>query len=144
MSGLLEVAFDMIESHLLSQSDDLQILGIYEAPLQSKSQDQNVSSVGQAIAQQLRINNQVDPLIIEFDAITRQRQVNDQMQQYQKMQIEGFSLNQNGSPTKCEMNEIEFQIIEPYYDDKRYLQLCDFDDHFENINNDWLNRHLIK
>lgn len=42
MSGALEIAFDMIESNLPA---DRQIVGMYEAPIHSKSNDQNASTL---------------------------------------------------------------------------------------------------
>lgn len=76
MNGPLEIAFDMIESALLH--DGTIILGVYEAPLSTKSQDQNVSSIALAIASQIRQQYSIDPLIIEFETVTKQKQVNEQ------------------------------------------------------------------
>ena len=36
-----------------------------------------------------------------------------------------------------------FDNLDVCMTDKRYLRLVDFDDHFENINNDWMNRTLF-
>jgi hypothetical protein len=45
---------------------------------------------------------------------------------------------------KADVNDADFELIEAAVYDKSYLEICDFDDHFENIDNDWTNRHLFK
>ena len=39
MSGALEIAFEMLESHLLASKSNLKIVGVYEAPLTFASDD---------------------------------------------------------------------------------------------------------
>ena len=66
-----------------------------------------------------------------------------QVNQFQKIEIEGFTLNSNSLLVKTEVNDADFELIESAVYDKSYLEICDFDDHFENISNDWMNRHLF-
>jgi len=57
MSGTLEIAFDMIESTLLSNSDGtLKIVGIYEAPLLTKS-DHTLTPLTHAIVETIRASH---------------------------------------------------------------------------------------
>jgi hypothetical protein len=44
---------------------------------------------------------------------------------------------------KTEVNDADFELIEKAVYDKSYLLICDFDDHFENIDNDWMNKALF-
>lgn len=55
----------------------------------------------------------------------------------------------SGGPQSTTLNkqQIEgpdYKTIQPYIDDKSYLNIVDFDDHFENVENDWLNRECFK
>ena len=34
------------------------------------------------------------------------------------------------------------KLVEEKVSDKSYLNICDFDDHFENVENDWTNKHF--
>ncbi len=38
----------------------------------------------------------------------------------------------------------DYRTVSKHIDDKSYLQLYDFDDHFENVNNDWRNPDLFE
>eukprot|EP00347_Sterkiella_histriomuscorum_P001206 403372919 len=146
MAGPLEIAFDMIESVVLqAQGNQLQIIGLYEAPISSKSNDQITSSAALSIAQQLKLQNHIDtPAIIVFETLTKRREVGDQIQHYQKMDVQGYIVNQNNNAVLAtEFKRAEFSICEPYITSQKYLGFCDFDDHFENVDNDWLNRALF-
>lgn len=52
MSGPLEIALDMIESNYDLGSNS--IIGVYEAPITSKSSDQVISSLASVIANQIK------------------------------------------------------------------------------------------
>jgi len=38
----------------------------------------------------------------------------------------------------------DYKAVQPRILDRSYLKLCDFDDHLENVENDWLNTDLFK
>jgi hypothetical protein len=58
-----------------------------------------------------------------------------------KLEIEAYTLNANNNPVKVDMER--FDNLDVCMADRRYLRLSDFDDHFENINNDWMNKALF-
>jgi len=41
--------------------------------------------------------------------------------------------------TKHSVSGPDFRSIQPLIVDRSYLKICDFDDHFDNVENDWLN-----
>ena len=47
------------------------------------------------------------------------------------------------SLTKRDIEGPDYRGVAKYIEDKSYLGLCDFDDHFENVENDWRNTGLL-
>lgn len=54
-----------------------------------------------------------------------------------------FSTSQTGALVKQNIADPDYQLIAEFVMDKTYLQICDFDDHLENVNNDWRNKNLF-
>ena len=57
-----------------------------------------------------------------------------------KFDILAYKMN-GGSLSKTDLQkQFDFRKIEEHLDDKSYLKICDFDEHFENWENDWTNK----
>ena len=55
-----------------------------------------------------------------------------------------FSLSPTGQLLSQAINQPDYKFVSEYVNDRSYLEVCDFDDHFENVSNDWTNAGLIK
>lgn len=44
---------------------------------------------------------------------------------------------------KFPIQEPDFKTVQTLVGNKNYLLLSDFDDHFENVDNDWMNTGLV-
>jgi hypothetical protein len=50
-------------------------VGVYEATVSTKTSDQPVSSIALGIASQIKASSSVDPLIVEFETSSQNREV---------------------------------------------------------------------
>ena len=65
-------------------------------------------------------------------------------QVYQKLEVQMNSLSNSNALVQQEVNQPNYQMISGYVQSKKYLEIIDFDDHFECMSNDWTNKTLIK
>ena len=141
MSGQLELAFDMIESSLVS--DNLRIVGVYEAPILGADTQAVPTPMATIIAQQIKsIGQFAEPCIVSINSVMR-RNAEDRDAAYMKLEVELHTMGQTGmSLTKREIESPDYRTIAKYIEDKSYLNVCDFDDHLDNVENDWRNPSL--
>jgi Uncharacterised protein family (UPF0172) len=63
--------------------------------------------------------------------------------QSQRFDTELHSMSSGGPTstllTKQTVTSLDYKVLQPHIVDRSYLKICDFDDHLENVENDWLN-----
>ena len=141
MSGPLEIAFDMVESNVVTES--LKIIGVYEAPLLGADTQSVPSPLATTILQQIKsMNHFAEPCVISINAVTR-RNPDERDAAYMKLEVELHTVGQQAfALTKREIDSPDYRTITKYIEDKSYLSVVDFDDHLENVENDWRNPAL--
>jgi len=138
MSGMLEVAFEQIEANL---PEGQKIVGVYEAPVLAP--ESTPSPIGASVASQIKQSGHFnEPCIFSIKVATVVDPVHRDRQS-QKFETELHSMSSGGPTstllTKQTVSALDFRVIQPHIVDRSYLKICDFDDHFENVENDWLN-----
>lgn len=74
-----------------------------------------------------------------------QRNTEDRDSTYMKLEVELYGMSLVGvSIKKQEISGPDYRSVQKYIEDKSYLSICDFDDHFEDVDNDWTNRGLFE
>lgn len=140
-SGMLEIAFEMIEATLVNEN--LKIVGVYEAPILGADTIDFPSPLAVAIATQIK-SHFTEPCIMSLASVNK-RDPKDQDSSYMKIEVELNTMAQQGfSLTKRDVEGPDYRRVARYIEDKSYLGLCDFDDHFENVENDWRNTSLLQ
>ena len=62
---------------------------------------------------------------------------------YQRLEVQLFTLNAANALNKQEVDEPDYATVAHRIADRSYLKICDFDDHFDCVNNDWRNPGLV-
>lgn len=88
MSGPLEIAFDMVESNMVT--DSLKIIGVYEAPLLGADTQQVPSPLATTILQQIK-SHFAEPCVISINAVTR-RNADERGAAYMNLEVELHSV----------------------------------------------------
>jgi len=142
MSGCLEVAFDMIESSALV-TDTVKIVGVYEAPILAP---ETPSPLAVAIAQQIKQQGHFnEPCIVSVRSMIQLNGSDKDQSAFQKLEVQLHAMSSGGLYTlnKFPIQEPDFKTVQTLVGNKSYLLLSDFDDHFENVENDWMNTGLV-
>ena len=154
-TGLLEIAFDMIES--LHLKPEQKIVGLYEAAMPiNLPEGREQSHLAQYICEQIT-GNCKDPVFIaikpDFNVEDEDDNVETQLQGSQGLVFKKFSVNHNGSIAAIEKSKVHDadcvnnnseHVLKKYVNDKQssYIKLYDFDDHFADVQHDWRNQEL--
>ena len=156
-TGMLEVAFDMIESCHLPSTNGCEIVGIYEAAHPSTVGAKEISPLASYLCEQ--INDQLSSkggvfLCIKPDqqSANDERTLNETLTNNTTgLQIKHFQIgNTNGSiqvipDDKVVSDDNKYKqtsyVLENYVQDeaRTYLKFADFDDHLADLAHDWRN-----
>lgn len=142
MAGTLEVAFDMVESTMVT--DSCKIVGIYEAPITGADTQQTPSPLAVAIATQIKSGSHFnEPCVISIKAVTQRQGLGKDESTYLKLDVDMYAMSSGGPQSltlvKQSLEAPDYRTVAGHIKDKSYLSLVDFDDHFDNAENDWRN-----
>ena len=155
MVSAVESALEMIEAHY-DGDDARKIVGVYDAPIRGIDQSSNqvASTLALNLAEQIKqANNTLDAIIInvkvppsleaEGEEPKTREITNDEAESLQSVILGAFSCQSVQQAKKIALNtsvkpdvSMREMVSNP---SRQYLEVVDFDEHFDNVALDWTN-----
>ena len=155
MVSAVESALEMIEAHY-DGDDARKIVGVYDAPIRGIDQSSNqvASTLALNLAEQIKqANNTLDAIIInvkvppsleaEGEEPKTREITNDEAESLQSVILSAFSCQSVQQAKKIALNtsvkpdvSMREMVSNP---SRQYLEVIDFDEHFDNVALDWTN-----